>query len=68
MSNARKQAAAAEDTIKVLSVNEAATYLRVGRNTIYNLLNDGRLSKLNTGFRRRLIKRSELDEIISGTR
>jgi excisionase family DNA binding protein len=68
MSNSRKQSTVAGETIKVLSVKEAAAYLRVGRNTIYNLLNDGRLSKLDTGFRRRLIRRSELDEIISGTR
>lgn len=57
-----------KNAVQVLSVKEAAAYLCVGRNTIYNLLNKGRLTKLETGFRRRLIKRAELDEIIAGNR
>jgi excisionase family DNA binding protein len=68
MPHTKKALSEPADTPKVLSVNEAAAYLRVGRNTIYNLLNSGRLSKLDAGFRRRLIKRGELDEIISGVR
>ena len=57
-----------KNAMQVLSVKEAAAYLCVGRNTIYNLLNIGRLTKLEAGFRRRLIKRAELDEIIAGKR
>lgn len=35
------------DTTKVLSANESVADLRVGRNTIYNLLNNGLLFKLD---------------------
>lgn len=48
----------------VLSVNEAAAYLRVSRVHVYNLLRAGKLPVVKVGGRT-LIRRSDADALIS---
>lgn len=49
------------------SIMEAKNFLGVGRNKIYDLLAEGRLTSIKLG-RRNLIKQSELEAIARGER
>jgi excisionase family DNA binding protein len=47
----------------VLSIPEAAEYLRVNRSFVYTLLDSGQLPSFHLG-RRRLIRREDLDALV----
>lgn len=49
--------------LAVLSIDEAATYLRASRGHIYNLMHRGELNSVRAGHRR-LIRRVDLDEML----
>ncbi len=56
----------AVDAIReVLTVDEAAFALHVGRVTIYKLLNEGRLRRVKIGSRT-VIPRGELERLLNG--
>jgi excisionase family DNA binding protein len=47
----------------LLSVEEAARYLSIGRSEIFKMLREGRIRSIKRG-RRRLVPKSELDKFI----
>lgn len=49
---------------RLFAPNEAATYLSVGRTTVYALMDSGELPFITVGTRRRLI-REDLDRFIA---
>lgn len=51
----------------LLSPAQAATYLALSRNSIYNLMRDGKLASVKIGGARR-IERVELDRLIRDSR
>jgi excisionase family DNA binding protein len=51
---------------RLLTVEEAAMYLRAGRQRVYDLLSDGRLRRHKDG-RRVLVDRQELDDYLAGS-
>lgn len=50
----------------LLSVEQAARYVGVGRSEVFKMLREGRLKKSVRIGRRRLIPRSALDEFVEG--
>lgn len=59
------QASAPTAPVTMLTVKEAAEYLRCSESLIYAQLKDGRLRGVKVG-RRRLIPSAEIDRLISG--
>ncbi len=47
----------------VLSIDEAATYIRASREHVYNLMRRGDLKSVRAGHRR-LIRRADIDEML----
>ena len=48
----------------VLSIDEAAAYIRASREHVYNLLRRGDLTSVRAGHRR-LIRRADIDDMLS---
>lgn len=53
-----------ENTDKILTVNDVAEMLYVGRNTIYDLLNSGQLKGFRIGSKSWRIPKKSLDDYI----
>ena len=62
-----RQLAEAEAPPRMLTVPEAATFLRAKPQRVYDLLSDGRLSRHKDG-RRVLVDRQELEGYLAGSR
>jgi excisionase family DNA binding protein len=53
------------DPTLLLTVDEVARHLRIGRNSVYKLILSGHLRTISVGRRRRLCPRSEVERYIT---
>jgi excisionase family DNA binding protein len=49
----------------LLTINEAAEYLRIGRTSLYRLINSGQIETVKMLKRKQLIEQRVLDQLVS---